>query len=228
MEFDAVSVCQRMRDDLKNPTNKLEGGFCMDNLQAVSEEVARLYYQTIVPLKAKIAENKEELVTSGNENHYVYWAKQVPGVGNARSYAVRDGSGSVYVAVVTDQAGTPGQELLDAVAAHIAECRPVGAGPIIVAATSIPVTVAGSVVLKTGYTIEEVTEVFRQRLAAHLLEIAFSKSDPNLSYHKVGNLLFAVDGVADVPDYTINGGRESIAGEFDQYFSLQEVSLSAS
>lgn len=227
MEFDAVSVCQRMRDDLKNPTNKLEGGFCMDNLQAVSEEVARLYYQTIVPLKAKIAENKEELITSGNENHYVYWAKQVPGVGNARSYAVRDGSGLVYVAIVTEQTGTPGQELLDAVAAHIAECRPVGAGPIIVAATSIPITVEGTVVLKTGYTIEEVTEVFRQHMASHLLEIAFSKTDPNLSYHKVGNILFEVEGVSDVPDYTVNGGHESIAGEFDQYFSLEGVTLSA-
>ncbi len=228
MEFDAVSVCQRMRDDLVNPTNKLEGGFCMDNLQAVSEEVARLYYQTIVPLKEKIAENKEELITSGNENHYVYWAKKVPGVGNARAYAVRDGSGEVYVAIVTDQASTPDQELLDAVAAYIEEQRPVGAKPMIVAATSISVTVMGTVVLKVGYTIDEVTEVFRQKLASHLLEISFSKKDPNLSYHKVGDILFDVPGISDVSDFTINNGHETISGEFDEFFALEEVELSAS
>lgn len=197
----------------------------MDNLQAVAEEFARFYYQFIVPLKAQIAESKEELVTSGNENHYVYWAKQVQGVGNARAVGVRDGSGEVLVSIVTDAAGTPDQDLLDRVAAHIAQQRPVGAKPIIVAASAISVKVAGTVKLKPGYSVEEVTEVFKRRLQAHLLEITFSKSTPNLSYHMISSLLFAVDGVEDVPDYTINGEHDSILGTYDQYFQLEEVSL---
>lgn len=227
MEFDAISVCRRMCEDLENPANKLEGGFCMDNLQAVAEEIARLYYQRIVPLKEAIIQSKDELITSGNENHYVYWAMQVPGVGNARASAVRDGSGLVYVAIITEEAGTPDQDLLNAVARHIEECRPVGAEPHIVAATSRAITVKGTVVLKAGYAIDEVKEVFRQRLVSHLLEIAFSKKKPALSYYKVGNILFEVDGISDVVDYTLNGEHASIAETFDQYFSLEEVSLSA-
>lgn len=227
MDFDAVSVCKRMQDDLQNPTNKIEGGFCMDNLQAVAEEFARFNSQYIIPLKAKIAESKEELITSGNENHYIYWAKKVPGVGNARAVGVRDGSGEVMVSIVTEQAETPSEELLKQVADYIEEQRPVSAKPIIVAASSVSIRVSGAVSLKPGYTVEEVAEVFKRRLQSHLLEIAFSKKNPNLSYHLVGSILFAVDGVSDVPDYTINGARESIAGTYDQFFRLEEVSLVA-
>lgn len=225
MDFDAASVCRRMRDDLRNPTNKIEGGFCMDNLQAVAEEFARFNFQYIIPLKAKIAESKEELITSGNENHYIYWAKKVPGLGNARAVGVRDGSGEVLVSIVTDEAGTPDEELLKRVAEYIESQRPVGAKPVIVAATSVPILISGTVTVKPGYSVEEIAEVFKRRLQGHLLEIAFSKKNPNLSYHLVGSLLFGVDGVSDVPDYTINGGRESIAGTYDQFFRLEEVTL---
>ncbi len=225
MDFDAVSICARMRADLQNPANRLEGGFCMDNLQAVSEELARLNYMELVPLKAKIAEAKEELITSGNENH-IYWAKKVPGVGNARAVGVRDGSGEVLVAVVTDKAGEPDAELLAKVAAYIEEQRPVGARPIIVGAVGVPVSVRGKVALKPGYSIDEVSAAFRRRLQEHFLQIAFSKSNPNLSYHLVGSMLFEVAGVADVPEYTLNSGMASLAGSFDQYFTLEDVILS--
>lgn len=226
MDFDAVSICARMIADLQNPANRLEGGFCMDNLQAVSEELARLNYMELVPLKAKIAEAKEELITSGNENHYIYWAKKVPGVGNARAVGVRDGSGEVMVAVVTDSAGEPDAELLAKVAAYIEEQRPVGARPIIVGAVGVPVSVRGKVALKPGYSIDEVSAAFRRRLQEHFLQIAFSKSNPNLSYHLVGSMLFEVAGVADVPEYTLNSGMASLAGSFDQYFTLEDVILS--
>lgn len=225
MDFDAASVCARMRADLKNPANQLEGGFCMDNLQAVAEEIARLYYENLVPLKIKIAEAQEELISSGNERHYVYWAKKVPGVGNARAVGVRDGSGEVMVAVVTQDAQSPDTALLSQVAAYIEEQRPVGAKPIIVAASKVEITIAGEVSLLAGYDAEEICEAFKQRLNAYFLDIAFSKRNPNLSYHKIGNILFDVEGVSDVLGYVVNGGTDSISGSYDQFFALQEVTL---
>ena len=39
-----------MRDSLENPANKLEGGFCMDNLQAVAEEMARMDAMEVQPI----------------------------------------------------------------------------------------------------------------------------------------------------------------------------------
>lgn len=111
-------------------------------------------------------------------------------------------------------------------AAYIEEQRPVGARPIIVGAVGVPVSVRGKVALKPGYSIDEVSAAFRRRLQEHFLQIAFSKSNPNLSYHLVGSMLFEVAGVADVPEYTLNSGMASLAGSFDQYFTLEDVILS--
>ena len=38
MDFSASAVLKRMRDSLQNPVNKIEGGFSMDNLQAVADQ----------------------------------------------------------------------------------------------------------------------------------------------------------------------------------------------
>lgn len=54
MDFCASAVLQRMRDGLQNPANKLEGGFCMDNLQAVSEEMARMDLMEVQPIPDRV------------------------------------------------------------------------------------------------------------------------------------------------------------------------------
>ena len=54
MDFSATAVLQRMRDSLKNPANKMEGGFCMDNLQAVSEEMARMDMMEVQPIPDRV------------------------------------------------------------------------------------------------------------------------------------------------------------------------------
>lgn len=54
VDFSASAILQRMRDGLKNQVNKLEGGFCMDNLQAVSEEMARINMMEIQPIPDRV------------------------------------------------------------------------------------------------------------------------------------------------------------------------------
>lgn len=227
MQFDAESCMLRMRDALNVPGNKVEGGFCMDNIQAVAEEIGRLSEMELAQVKEAIAKNQEELVTAGNENHYIYWAKQVNGVGNARAKGKRDGSGVVYVSIISDKATAASKELLDAVAAYIATQRPVGAQPIISAAEGINVTVEATVTLRPGYSAEDVRAVAKQKLEDWLINISFSKKTTDLSYSKVGSILFNVPGVDDIPAYTVNGGRESVLGDFDNYFSLAEVVIHA-
>ena len=47
MDFSYAEILSRMKGALKDEVNKLEGGFCMDNLQAVAEEMARLVQMEI-------------------------------------------------------------------------------------------------------------------------------------------------------------------------------------
>ncbi|WP_028318969.1 baseplate J/gp47 family protein [Desulfobulbus elongatus] len=66
----------------------------------------------------------------GNANDYEVWAKEIDGVAQAYAIPLAQGGESVDVIVIADTttgSEIPGQNLLDDVAAHIAEVRPVGA-----------------------------------------------------------------------------------------------------
>ena len=54
MDFSASAVLQRMRESLKNDANRMEGGFCMDNLQAVAEEISRLDTMEVMPIPDRV------------------------------------------------------------------------------------------------------------------------------------------------------------------------------
>ena len=54
LDFSASAVLQRMRESLKNDANRMEGGFCMDNLQAVAEEISRLDTMEVMPIPDRV------------------------------------------------------------------------------------------------------------------------------------------------------------------------------
>ena len=99
MDFSAEGILARMKAALKNEDTKMEGSFSMDNLQAVAEELARLDAMRIVPLMNTLTDKEEDMGTSGNERHYVRWAKEATDaegnviVGNAKVDTPRDGTG---------------------------------------------------------------------------------------------------------------------------------------
>ena len=110
MDFSTEGILAKMKADLKNEDTKIEGSFSMDNLQAVAEELARLNAMRIVPLMNILADKEDDMGTSGNEKHYVRWAKEATNaegeriVGNAKVNAIRDGTGLVSIAILTVEA----------------------------------------------------------------------------------------------------------------------------
>ena len=55
MDFTADGILARMKGSLKNEDSRIEGSFTMDNLQAVSEELARFNAMLIAPLQDELA-----------------------------------------------------------------------------------------------------------------------------------------------------------------------------
>lgn len=51
------------------------------------------------------------------------------------------------------------------------------------------------------------------------------KRQSSMSYYRIGDLIFGVEGVADIISYTLNDGLTSVASEYEEYFSLGEVSV---
>ena len=259
-DYDAQSILKRLMDGLQSDVNRLQGGFCMDNLQAVAEELARyramiLEYaveQTMLDtadgeyLDRKALEYNEERldgeaddvfrarllnkirqpITSGNANHYVYWARQVPGVGAARCIPTWDGPGTVKVVILSAAMAEPDDALIAAVRSYVETQRPVGASVTISKAVPVDVTINVKATLEAGSNPDEVREQIAAAIQSYCTESAFDLT--TLSYHKVGDLMFDVTGVADISSYTLNGKTASVTMTAEQFARLKEVVLDAS
>ena len=235
MEWTAEEILARLKAGLKNEDTRIEGSFSMDNLQAVAEELARYNSMLIRPLWDEIDLRIEEVITSGNENHYVFWAKQVEDadgnkvVGNARAHGVRDGSGVVYLALITPEATAPSEEDIALVEEYIATQCPVGAKPIISAAETVEVTINGVLELEEAASMETIRTQAKKDITTYFAEIAFTgKAETVLNYHRIGLILGAIDGVKEIVDYTVNGAEESITADYDEFFTLKGLTLNAS
>ena len=362
MDFSASAVLKRMRDSLQNPVNKIEGGFSMDNLQAVAEEMARMdamevqpipdhvlldtaegeyldrkaldYNETrnpaaasvgnllftgepgtVIPLGTEVlygtlafattataqintegyceigarcqtagtvgnvaigtitalrtaisgvasvtntapfgggaeAESDESFrnrvlekirrpITSGNRNHFIYWAKQVPGVGGAKCLGAEVcGAGKVKLIILSDKYSAPDEVVLDNVEAHIEAERQIGADVTVVAATPKAVTVVVAVTVASGHNITDIRQNVQAALQSYIesvnredFDTAPVRGDENrkssISYYRIGDLIFGVDGVADIISYTLNRQLASLTSGYEEYFTLEEVEISA-
>lgn len=178
------------------------------------------------PFRARILEKIRKPITSGNENHYVYWAKQVPGVGNARCIPVWAGAGTVKVIILSDTLDIPDADILEDVISFIQQNRPIGADVTVVAAEAVPVTVSLQLKLSVGVDIDAIKAFIQTALKEYLNTI--TKSDKSyLSYHKVGDIVFNIDGIQDIIDYSINGQKISLEALIEQFFTLEEVLIDA-
>lgn len=229
MDFSAEGILERMKSALKNEDTKIEGSFSMDNLQAVAEEIARMDAMRIVPLMNTLTDKEEDMGTSGNERHYVRWAKEARDaegraiVGNAKVNAPRDGTGFVSIAILTVDAKPPTEEQIRLVQGYIDTMRPVGAEPVVSAAEGVAVTIAVEVVKEAGYTAETIKSQIRKDLEVYFTEIAFQSGVAALNYYKISSIISDVHGVKTVENLVVNGKKDSITAEYDKYFKLEEL-----
>ena len=272
LDFSAKAILLRMRESLKSDANKLEGGFCMDNLQAVAEEMARMDAMEVSPIadrvlldtaegeyldrraldynetrldgesddafRARLLEKIRRPITSGNRNQYIYWAKQVSGVGAAKCLGAEVcGAGQVRVIVLSDTLSEPDGGVLETVREHIGTERIIGAQVTVAAATPKAAALAVTVKLANGYDLETVRDSIRTKVQEYIESVnrADFAAEPaygdesresRLSYFQIGNLIFDVDGVSDVVSYTLNGASVSLLSGYEEYFTLEEVAVS--
>lgn len=231
MDFSAEGILERMKTSLKNEDTKVEGSFSMDNLQAVSEELARFNAMRITPLMNTLTDKEDDMGTSGNERHYVRWAKEATDaegnviVGNAKVDTPRDGTGLVSIAILTTDAKQPTKEQIAFVQEYINSMRPVGAEPVVAAAQSIPIAILCSIVKISGYTEETVRTQIRSKIEEYFTQIAFQSDTVFLNYYKISNIISGVDGVKEIGILKVNGTQESITAEYNKYFALEELTV---
>lgn len=161
--------------------------------------------------------------TSGNINHYKLWALEVAGVGDVKVFPLWNGAGTVKVVIVDSNKQPASQEIVDNVAEHIEENRPIGANITVQSATALNIDISATIVRDTNYTIEQITTNVSNKIAEYLKSIAFKQS--YVSYAQIGSLILDSEGVLDYSNLIINGGTSNITVSDEQVAILGQVVL---
>ena len=168
--------------------------------EAESDSSLRERYYTVIQTPA----------TSGNKYHYLNWAKEVIGVGDARVFPLANGSGTVEILIINANKRAADTNLIDEVTAYIEENRPIGATVTIVSATEKVIAVTVTLVVDiANYNALEVKTEIENNLTAYFADIAFVET--YVSYAKIGNVILETLGVLDYSSLLVNTGTANIA-----------------
>ncbi len=161
---------------------------------------------------------------SGCAADYVRWAREISGISAASCVPLWDGAGTVKV-VVAGAGMTPvGAELLGEVEDYIETVRPIGADVTVVSVTSLPVNVAATLVLESGYTVVGVQDAVEAALEAVIAGSDFAATSLPIAH--MGAALLTVPGVSDYSGLTLNGSAANVSLTSEQVPALGTVTLS--
>jgi len=146
--------------------------------------------------------------TSGSKYHYIMWAKEISGVGDAKCLPLWNGNGTVKVIIINADKGTASDELINEVAEHIEEQRPIGAEVTVESATPLVIDISVSLVLANGVDMETARKKITDSITKYLQKNAFSGA--YVSYAQIGGCILSCDEVNDYSDLLLNGGNDNI------------------
>lgn len=191
--INAIAVEVGGLDTVNNP-NPITNGY---NEEDDDTYLARYYERVRTP------------ATSGNKFHYLLWAKEVVGVGDARVIPLWDGAGTVKVFIIDSNKVPADEELASEVLEYINEQKPIGAEVTVESAVEKSITLTADIDLADGYIIGDVQSEFEEVLEEYRKSIAFK--DSYVGYSAIGSLLFNVKGVIDYSNLKLNGGVLNVA-----------------
>ena len=165
-------------------------------------------------------------VSSGNANHYIAWAREVAGVGNAAAVPIWNGPGTVKVIVAGPEKEPVDETVVAACAQHIEQERPIGADVTVVSARVKAVDTAAEVTLIPGHTASEVSEQFRNALRALLADMPFGQANL-LRYSRALALLLDCAGVEEYHAFTLNGEAANVSALAEETLTVGTVTVTA-
>lgn len=146
--------------------------------------------------------------TSGSKYHYIMWAKEIGGVGDAKCLPLWNGNGTVKVIIINSDKGAASEELIAEVAQHIEESRPIGAEVTVESATPLVIDISVTLVLANGVDAETAQTKISESITKYLQKNAFAGT--YISYAQIGGCILSCDEITDYSDLALNGGIENI------------------
>jgi len=169
--------------------------------------------------------------TSGNIYHYLQWAKEISGVGDAKVFPVARGDNTVEVVIINQDKQPASQTLVNEVQNYIdpnssglgVGQAPIGAKCYVLSAEALQVSLSLTVTKSPGVGDDVVKAAITQSVTSFLKSIAFESDF--VSYAKIGEAIIKSDGVEDYKNLKVNGGTNNIDLGTKQVAVLGVVSL---
>jgi uncharacterized phage protein gp47/JayE len=174
-------------------------------------------------LYARYLEFVQRPITSGNKYQYELWAKEIQGIAVATCYPLWNGPGTVKLVVVNNDNRSPAQSVIDEVAEHIEEVRPVGADVTVVGVTEITIDVAATITPNDSSDTSTIRDSVMEHVETYLK--TFTTGNQIVRYSQIGNAILDSDNVIDFTGLTVNGGTANIAIESDQVPVIGSVNI---
>lgn len=146
--------------------------------------------------------------TSGSKYHYVMWAKEVSGVGDAKCLPLWNGNGTVKVVIINADKGAADAGLIERVAQHIEKNRPIGAAVTVESAIPLAINISISLTLANGVDTETAKEKIAASITNYIQKNAFANE--YISYAQIGGCILDCNEVLDYSDLRVNGGIDNI------------------
>lgn len=197
-----------------------------------SQVIGGFQEETDDSLRERYYEALQKPPTSGNKYHYMMWAKEVDGVGDAKVFPLWNGENTVQV-VIIDADKQPAssliiekvQDYIDPQSKGLGEGQaPLGAYCTVATAAGKGLVVEVKIKLLSGYRLDEVQETIRKNIVNHLATIAFKQD--YISFGKIANEINDSDGVEDYKDLLINSQTGNIAIGEKEVATLGRLSTS--
>lgn len=172
--------------------------------------------------------------TSGNQYHYMHWAMEVDGVGRVKVFPLWDGPGTVKVSILDSIQRPANKDLIEKVRYHIDEggerrgeaLAPIGALLTVSTAKATPLNIRAAIDLEptTAKNEEIIKEEFKSSLQGFLdAEISYKKD--KLTIAKLIDILYSIEGVADITELSANGSNDVLDLDDEEIFSVGEVTI---
>lgn len=174
----------------------------------------------------RIFEKIRKPISSGNKNHYIYWAKEVSGIREAKVVPLFNGNGTIKIIILSSDYDEVSGLILENVREYIENNRPIGASVTVESAVSKDISLDITLQKEENISVESIKTDLTNKINAYIKTITFDETKP-LSYFKIGDLAFNAEGILDILDYTLNGSRDSIQANFNQFLKLKEVIVHA-
>jgi len=169
-------------------------------------------------LRERYYEALQTPATSGNVYHYMRWAKEVSGVGNAKVFSLWNGDNTVKVLIIDADMQPASVDLVTEVQDYIDPTgtnnetwgtgvgqAPIGAYCTVESAIGRLIDIEVDVDIASGYTLDEVKVNIEDKVKNYLKTIAFSNTINYVSHAKIGQLILESDGVLDYRNLSVNG-----------------------